>query len=409
VVDVFVSTLTQDRENAARDMAARSGWSPMLDVPFVQSWRTIPVSDATYVCGGAELDTTERGGASILFSSGGSTGSPKVSQLSVSEVIRNSAAHGTGYSAAGVSSSDIVATWGVPGLLTSEFTCYLALAETGCCILPIGSGADPATIVSVITSFHATALLVLPSILAPVVRYLESIDERLTSVRLVVTGGEPLYPADEAKFRSRLGDHVTFRSVFQTSEVGTIGYQCIHCAFDEYHVQEDLQLLELVDCTPDGVGELVTTNLDRTTYPVVRRRTGDLAELVTGECGCKRSAPRIRLRGRTGQFVKLGGEKFDIGWFREFRSLLGIRIDDLRIVLTRLPGGNDQLTIRSNYLSNHASARQHAVKLLRDSSLKLDRQLANGVIAEPVFEDLTPDQVNLTIGGKNKLFEDRRG
>lgn len=409
MADIFVSDVSEGQEAAAMSVARAASAAIPKEMLFEEFWRTIPFTETSYVRDADDLHNDAVGDAHIMFSSGGSTGTPKISQLCFAEVVRNSAVHGRGYMANGITSDDTVATWGLPGLLTSEFTCYLALAQTGCCILPIGSGADPETIIYMVDRFGATVLLVLPSMLVPVIDHLSASGEQLSSVRLVITGGEPLYPADESRFRSRLGESVRFRSVFQTSEVGTLGYQCIECAFNEYHVHDGLQLLELVNRRHDGIGELVTTNLDRRARPVLRQRTGDLAERVAGKCACGRTAPRIRLHGRTGQFVKIGGEKFDVSWFHEFRQVLGVHIDDFKLVLTRRNDGRDHLTVYSNRLSADAAMRERAIGLLRNSSPKIAMQLSHGVVAPPAFEAMQPQMRSLTAAGKSRFFEDRRG
>ncbi len=409
MVDVFLNAVSGQQQVAAMLVAKAAGVSMPKESSFEKLWRTLPLSEAPYARDASDLGRSKGQGPCILFSSGGSTGTPKVSQLSFDEVVRNSAAHGKGYKANGVTSADIVATWGLPGLLTSEFTCYLALAETGCCIIPIGSGVDPQTIVAMVNRFRATVLLVLPSILVPVVGHLEMTGERLSFVRLVVTGGEPLYPADETRFRARLNESVRFRSVFQTSEVGTLGYQCTDCVFNEYHVHDEIQLAEIVNCQSNGIGELVTTNLDRLERPVLRQRTGDLAERVSGKCGCGRTAPRIRLHGRTGRYVKIGGEKFNVSWFEKFRQALGIQIDDLKLTLTRNGDGSDQIIVYSTRLSRDAVMQKRALELLKDSSSKIAVQLSHGVIALPIFKDMQPHMRSLTAAGKSRFFEDRRG
>src|SRR4029077_19199334 len=100
-------------------------------------------------------------------------------------------------------------------------------------------------------------------------------------------------------------------------------FQCENLAPDEYHVHEELQFVEIDPITR----ELVTTNLDRTYMPVIRMKTGDMAEFVDRECPCRRSVRIIRLLGRTSERVKLGGELFDPSLCKTAADVLGLPRD----------------------------------------------------------------------------------
>jgi phenylacetate-CoA ligase len=60
--------------------------------------------------------------------------------------------------------------------------------------------------------------------------------------------------------------------------------------------------LELAD---GATGELVWTHLRREASPLLRYRSGDLAEVWTSRCECGRSGPRIRIDGRRDDMLRV--------------------------------------------------------------------------------------------------------
>ncbi|RLG42369.1 MAG: phenylacetate--CoA ligase, partial [Thermoproteota archaeon] len=110
---------------------------------------------------------------------------------------------------------------------------------------------------------------------------------------------------------------------------------------DGLHVNEIDLYVEIVDpetgerVAPGEEGEIVFTTLSRRAMPLVRYRTGDVAAMIPGECGCGSPTVRItRIRGRTDDMFTLGtGENMYPSFFDE--ALLGIPgVVDYQIVLS---------------------------------------------------------------------------
>jgi len=403
---IDVSEVQRERLTALLDGA---GWVTPVGVGFTEAWSQVPISDSQDHTGDAgALTSTEVEGARIFFSSGGSTGSPKFTLLAFPEVLENSRVHGRGYRSAGIGPDDVVATWGIPGIMSSEFTAYLALAETGCSILPIGNSIDAAALIDVIREFRTTAVLVMPSNLNPVISLLQDRGETIDSIRLVVTGGEPLLAADKERYGKFFGSDVSFRSVFQTSDTGTIGYQCAHSHPREYHVHEELQFVEILNVDGGGLGELVTTNMGRRLRPVIRQRTGDLARYLEGDCACGSTDRRIQLSGRYGRFVKFGGEKFDLNWIIGVKEKLGISSDDFQMLLERDEQARDRFLLRSNIVAGNKALQRAATELFSSLSEKVAVQIERGVVGPITFDGLSSSDVRLSSTGKIQYFIDRR-
>ncbi len=88
---------------------------------------------------------------------------------------------------------------------------------------------------------------------------------------------------------------------------GAGGMECTHR--HGYHLNEFSYVFEILDPDPDGYGEVVFTTLDRTTMPLIRYRSGDVARIVPETCDCGIATQRLStLRGRSDEIVMLGGE-----------------------------------------------------------------------------------------------------
>jgi phenylacetate-coenzyme A ligase PaaK-like adenylate-forming protein len=403
---VFISEPSEEAWRFVRAFLPPNLQSIRSNESIRENWARLPFQDSQDHLEDV-LAHKGTGEARIVFSSSGSGGRPKYTLLRFAEMQENAAAHGRGYRACGVRPEDIVATWGMPGLMNSEFTVYMALAQCGCTILPIGDGSDTLRLLDVIREFKPTVLLVMPSDFVSLATLLEREGLRLDHVRLMLTGGEPLLTSDRARFAHLLGESADFRAVFQTSDTGTIGYQCTHCDPGVFHLHQDVQVAEILDADEQGSGELVVTNLQRTLKPVLRRRTGDLVTVLRADCACGSKSPRLRLNRRIGREIKLGGEKFDTSILLRLRDEAGAASDDFRVEVFKDANGRDGLRILSNALIANPALRDMLLASLLDSSAKFKQLTACGVIAEPLFAPLQGEVV-MTSTGKILPFVDLR-
>lgn len=157
-------------------------------------------------------------------------------------------------------------------------------------------------------------------------------------------GGEPLAP-----YRKALADAWGLRpyELYAMTE-----YPCFHVECPEgsgIHVWADWCVPELIplseldrdtnrpaahhllDARAGEVGEFVFTSFGRT-LPLVRYRTGDVIEVVdVARCGCGRTHPRIRVRGRRDDLVNLGLIRFSTAELERHLATLPLRDWQLRI------------------------------------------------------------------------------
>lgn len=162
-------------------------------------------------------------------------------------------------------------------------------------------------------------------------------------------GGEPLAP-----YRQPLLDAWGLRSY---ELYGMTEFPCFHVECPEQtgiHVWADWCIPEIIphdalqqeeadpavvpeahhlfDASPGAVGEFVFTSFGRV-LPLIRYRTGDIIEVIdTARCGCGRTHPRIRVRGRRDDLVNMGLIRFSTAELdRRLGALHGIASWQARI------------------------------------------------------------------------------
>ena len=127
------------------------------------------------------------------------------------------------------------------------------------------------------------------SALVEFVRFLSDTRRRLpTSVRCLITTSELLDETSRAFLEENTGLRVF--NEYGCGEVGSIAHECEH---GHLHVMSDNLVLECLPAEglPDGLGELVVTDLHNTAMPLIRYRLGDLGRLANAACPCGRPYP----------------------------------------------------------------------------------------------------------------------
>jgi len=137
----------------------------------------------------------------------------------------------------------------------------------------------------------------------------------------ILTGGESLSPKVRNLLESTFGTKVT--DIYGCTEAGEIAWQCR--LNHGYHINADNCIVEIVkDKQPvtDGeIGEVVITNLNRYSMPIIRYKNGDMASLSREVCSCGCKLPMIaEILGRTGEDMVLPTGK-TIPW-NQLKSLM---------------------------------------------------------------------------------------
>lgn len=183
----------------------------------------------------------------------------------------------------------------------------------GALSLPLG-GMDARERLHAIAEMSATAIICTPSYVLSLIETAAKLgfEAAFDSVRTVICQGEPgasiaaARQQIESAWGARVVDHAG------STEVGVFSYPCT--AGGGLHVNEDAFLCEVLDpesgeaVAAGGQGEMVLTALQRSGYPMIRFRSGDVVE-VGGSCpgGHRHLWLPKGIVGRTDDMVVIGG------------------------------------------------------------------------------------------------------
>lgn len=347
-------------------------------------------------------------GSQIVFSSGGSTRKAKTLLGTYDETLYNARFHGKGYNLTGINSDDTVLALGGHGIYDVDYCVFHGLSQTGCTIIPINDHKRGQEIAEIMRQLRATAILALPSGLYPLLGYLEGKKMTYTGIKLIVTGGEPLSRQLRERLLQRFGSHLSFGCVFQTSDHGTIGFQCPFCGPAEFHIHEGLVYVELDGRRDDGRAELVISNLYRSRMPVVRLRTGDFAEWADpeGSCPCGLTSRKVRILGRVTRPLKLGSAMIDLKAFLELPERLGIHENEFNVLIRKDGSNRDLLEIA---ISNELRGRYgRAIEEQLLSIGTIASAVKRGLIIGPNFVPPLEDNAKISGYGKLRVVMDLR-
>ena len=247
-----------------------------------------------------------------VFSSGGTTGKPKVVYRTIEEQLFNAHKLAKGLKLSIINENDTVANLLFAGNMWASFVSYnTALEFVGCRILPIGGNIELETTVDSMVTFGANTFITIPSVAISIAEYVEKngIDLKIDKV---ITGGEHLFDEAKAYLKKVLGVKKFASTGYTTNDTGAIGFQCSYLDGALHHVHEDLHFVEILNennepCRAGEVGRIVVTNLHRKLMPTIRYEVGDMGRWVKLECKCGRRVKTFELLGRSDDVLIVGG------------------------------------------------------------------------------------------------------
>lgn len=195
-----------------------------------------------------------------------------------------------------------------------------ALELMGCLVLPVGAEAGSSRIVDALHRLRPNVLYASPSMAR---RLAQTHWDELglaaseSSIRLIVTGGEPGAGDPQSKRQLSEAWNAEVRECGGGTDVSPLmvaeceAHDGLHfIAGDEVLFEViDPDTREVLDLSQDAEGEIVYTHLNREANPVVRMRHGDVVRVTTGPCSCGRHSPRIWFRGRSDDMLIVRGVK----------------------------------------------------------------------------------------------------
>jgi phenylacetate-CoA ligase len=213
---------------------------------------------------------------------------------------------------AGATPEDVVHVAYGYGLFTGGLGLHYGVERLGATAVP-ASGGNSGFQIQLLADLGARGICCTPSfcyLLAERVAEEGALDQ--IKLRYGVLGAEPWSESLRQKIEQAWGEFDAC-DIYGLSEVIGPGV-AMECRENKggLHVFDDHFYPEVVDPETgkptDGVGELVLTTLTKEALPVIRYRTGDVTQLLPGECPCGRTHQRIaRFSGRVDDMLVIRG------------------------------------------------------------------------------------------------------
>jgi len=244
----------------------------------------------------------------------GTTGEPVAVGFTRRDHEANSAVGGEAFRIAGLRADDIVAHCLNYTLYAGGIADHMALEASGATVVPVGTG-QSRRLLELIPLLRITAIfgtLSFPAYLAGRARE-TGIEPRALGLRHIVTAGEAGAGLAAVRDEIEQGWGATVADTFGMSDIwSTMGGACgegegLHLTVGDHAVLEliDPDTGVPVELEDGATGELVWTHLRREASPLLRYRSGDLAQVWTGPCPCGRAGPRIRIDGRRDDMLRV--------------------------------------------------------------------------------------------------------
>lgn len=269
--------------------------------------------------------------------------------------------------AAGVTRNDICAvTFGYHLFIAGLF--YQGQLETyGAKVIPLGPG-ETSRAVDIINRHNVTVLVANPSFA------LKLASSGMNRIRVLFAGGEPLtsVPGYKDRIRQALGRDLIIIDSYSMSECIPIAR---NCAMETgLHIMDEFVYAEIIDpetgkrLENGNIGELVLTHMKKEAQPLLRYRTGDLAELVETPCKCGRYITMpMGTSGRTDEMLKVKGVKLYPSQIKTIIEEHGIGTG-FRLTI-RSEKGVDRLTLTLKDTSGARSKTENLRQALRKATL----------------------------------------
>jgi len=309
--------------NYAREKSPfyKEKYRQLPDISTYNEWLKVPVLSKdelfnnSYPKSTKMLTLTPPLKKTIITSTGGSTGLARYTMLTYKEWDAFLQRQADALRLMGINEEDSVANLFVAGSLWPSF---IALHDNirliGANHLPISANIDFDKILAYIMEFKPTVLLSLPTVFVILADKILQQNLNVDFIKIIGYAGEHMSEMIRHHVRKAFGNNVKIESLAYTSaDCGLIGYQCDSCASNEYHLPTDFQFIELYNfeenrvCKPGETGEVLITNLERLSQPIIRYRIGDVAQWTGKACACGDKNPTFIIGGRAGDDFKIGG------------------------------------------------------------------------------------------------------
>jgi len=316
------------------------------EIKGVEDLQHLPATKYSGEMSAQDMLAVPRDKVSVVLTTSGTTGLPKVIYLSQTDLERWKAQFARLSCVWGVGKGDVImAGYPFPAI-------FDGFTAAGAMLLPfthVSFSLDNQ--IRQIERLKVTAILSGPATFLSLVKRAREmgVDLKNAGMRVGILGGETWSQSFRKRMETDLG--MKFYDLYGSAEVGHPASEC--AAQDGMHIWEDLYVVEILNPETNEpvalgkAGEIVVTPLWREAMPFIRYRTGDLAaRLGYKQCVCGRTLPKIsRIKGRIEHMVKVKGGNVFPGDVEEVVQAAHECSGEYQIMVDR-PGSLDSLKVR---------------------------------------------------------------
>jgi phenylacetate-CoA ligase len=238
-----------------------------------------------------------------LHASSGTTGKPIVVAYTREDIAVWTSVMVRCFAGCGLHRGDILQNAYGYGLFTGGLGAHYGAEGLGATVVPT-SGGNADRQIMLMKDFGVTAICCTPTYFLHLIdRAAElGVNMKELALRAGVFGAEPW--TESMRRHIEGASSIEAFDIYGLSEIIGPGVGCECRRHEGLHIFEDHFYPEIIDAEsgeplPDGCeGELVLTTLSKQAMPMIRYRTRDITQLMTGQCACGRTMRRIGRIGR---------------------------------------------------------------------------------------------------------------
>ncbi|MDA1348254.1 MAG: AMP-binding protein [Chloroflexi bacterium] len=307
-----------------------------------------------------------------IHGTSGTTGKPTIFGISDDDWDRIAEAHARILWSAGLRPDDSVIVAAVFSAYIGSWGALVGAERLGAKCFPFGAGAPQQTerAVDWIGMLQPTALYGTPSYalyLASTARQMGVDPRRDFNFRLMFFSGEPgaSIPSTRKEIEEAFGCYVVDQGSMAEMTPWMTNSGCRHMSRG-MHLWDDIVYAELLD--PEtrapglsgGEAVPVYTHLERTSQPMIRYWSGDLARWDTSTCECGRTYTTLPdgLSGRVDDMIIVRGQSIFPSKIEDVLRGMPEFGGEFRLVIDREPGRMDSLTVQAEVARDAAGVDQ---------------------------------------------------
>ena len=330
----------------------------------------------------------------------GTTGRPTVFGIGRDDWDRIAEAHARILWGAGLRPDDMVMVAAVFSLYVGSWGALVGAERLGATCFPFGSGAPGQTerAAEWAAMVKPSALYGTPSYalyLAETARHMGIDPLADFAFRFMFFSGEPgaSIPATRQLIEETFGCYVVDQGSMAEMTPWMSNSGCRHLP-QGMHLWQDIVYTELVDPQtgrnlPMGAeGVPVYSHTERTSQPMIRYWSGDIAQWEMVECPCRRTYPTLTrgIYGRADDMIIVRGQNVFPSRIEDILRSMDVFGGEFRLLLERERGELDRLTVQTEVLADSYAQRESDpatfARVQEDITSALRRALGVGVAVE---------------------------